>query len=82
MINYQHTNRPTMPTPRQSVTLRQGDVYSLTTGKITRSEIHNPDPKIQRKIALRNRNVKGLRANYLVALMYMIEKDPSIPHQV
>lgn len=42
MINYQHPTRNQSKIPNQSVTLTQGDIYSITTGKITRSN-QGPD---------------------------------------
>jgi len=60
------------------ITLVRGQSISLLTGKITEVAIANLEANPQPR--LRNRNVKGLRANYLVALQYMIEKDPAIPH--
>jgi hypothetical protein len=60
----------------QSVTLTQGQSISLITGKITDVATANQEANPQAR--LRNRNLKGLRANYLVALQYLIEKDPTI----
>lgn len=61
---------------RQPVTLHAHDSVNLTTGVVTRSDRSQPQTANDR---LRNRNLIGLRANYLVALQLMIEQDPSIP---
>lgn len=63
-------------TSTQSVTLTQGQSISLLTGKITSVAVATKEAKGDR---LRNRNVKGLRANYLVALQLLILQDPEIP---
>lgn len=83
---------------RQPVTLRANDSINLTTGVVTRSEtlpcghgvIHQGSSgdclrcfaTATHADRLRIRNLKGLRANYLVALQLMINQDPSIPPAV
>jgi hypothetical protein len=59
------------------VTLTQGQSISLLTGKIT--EVAVATKEANTRPSLRNRNEKGLRANYLVALQMIIENDPMIP---
>lgn len=66
-----------------SITLKSNDSINLTTGVVTRCDVADLPSQtangLDHSDRLRNRNLRGLHQNYLVALWLVILGDESIP---